>query len=141
MSTTDKIALFAALLAVLSLAVSWLAYKASQTQSSRSLKRDQAASEMELFSLWDEVRLVHQTQPITPQVGKAHKALAATSRRWIDDIEQRTVISKNFRTDYIALYESFRDATGALPGLGKRPRDFLTDDMDVAYGEMTATEE
>lgn len=141
MSTADKIALLAALFAALSLVVSWLAYKASQSQSTRSLKRDQAASEMEMFSLWDDVRLVHQTHPITPQVGKAHKALAATSRRWIDDVEQRTVIAKNFRSDYIALYESFRDATGVLPGIGKRPREFLTEDMDIAYGEMTSMKE
>ena len=141
MTPTDKIALLAALLAAASLLVSWISFRASREQSDRSTKRDQAAGEMELFGLWDGVRLVHKTQPITPQVGKAHQALAATARRWTEDPTQRTVIIKNFRTDYIALYESFRDCSSDLPGLSKRPSAFLTDDMDIAYGEMTAMKE
>lgn len=141
MSTSDKIAIIAAIIAGASFWMSWLAYRFGKVQAERSLRRDQSSGEIELFGLWEGVRLIHKTQPATPQMVRAHKALVATARRWVDDPQQRPVIKKNFLSDYVAVYESMRDCVAELPGIGKKPSTYLTDEMDIAYGEMTSSKE
>lgn len=141
MTTEEIIALAAAVLSAISLVVSWAAYQAGQTDSRRALERDRSVGEIELFGLWNGVRLVHPIEPSTPQVSISLRPLTATSRRWLDEPAQRKVIIKNFRGDYIAMYESFRDCKSLLPGIGKRPSAFLTKEMDITYQDLIVLQE
>lgn len=138
MTTSDALTFVATVVSCVSILISWFALKATKKVYASDILRSQAEGEMELFTLWEGVSLVHKLAPVTPQVAKSHRALTATARRWISDPIQRNVLVENFRSDYIELYESFRDCVANVAGLGRPVNTLLTEDMHRVYAQMTA---
>jgi hypothetical protein len=92
--------------------------------------------------MWDGVHLIGISEPITPHVVKAHKALKETARRWLDNVDEHPMIFRNFGHDYyIAEYESFQRCIVEAPGLGRTVASLLSPELDLVYGQMKTYKE
>lgn len=75
------------------------------------------------------------------EIVSAGNLLGLTATLWNHDVVEKSVIVQNYWTAFDHIYKTLASRTTTIPKLGKSGKDFLTNDIQLAYSQMQTKED
>ncbi|MCP4336149.1 MAG: hypothetical protein GY785_26190 [Gammaproteobacteria bacterium] len=135
-STSELIAAISAGAAVMSMAVSVIALFLAGRASNLNKNMFRRQSVIDLHMAWQKIRGINPKEPITPDVIRAVSTMDLTASLWLHDVVDRNILCQSYWPSFQALYDSLHKCEIEVPGTGRTGRDFLNDDIRLAYWQM-----